>query len=243
MTQQPARRRLPAGPAERFDINPNDESFAQIAELFERFGDICKVEPLARKAPAYIIHHPDYIKQVLVGRAQNYVKDVGFERVKMLLGNGIIVSGGEYWRSQRRMIQPAFHRQVIARLSETMRDLNRALLRRWETQVNTGEKLNITNETSELALETVLRAIFSEDLDAMTARFGSNSFAILSEDAVRDLRLAFKFRALTGQVKDVVARRHEEDRRPFDILSMFIAARDGNGAPMSDKAVIDEVMP
>ncbi len=183
------------------------------------------------------------MKQVLVGRTQNYVKDLGFERVKMLLGNGIIVSGGEYWRSQRRMIQPAFHRQVIARLSETMRDLNRALLRRWETKANTGEKLNITNETSELALETVLRAIFSEDLDAMTARFGSNPFAILSEDAVRNLRLAFKFRALTGQVKDVVARRHEENRRPFGILSMLIAACDGNGALMSDKAVIDEVMP
>jgi hypothetical protein len=55
--------------------------------------------------------------------------------------------------------------------------------------------------------------------------------------------LAFKFRALTGQVKDVVARRHEENRRPFGILSMLIATCDGNGALMSDKAVIDEVMP
>jgi hypothetical protein len=104
MTQSPATRQLPAGPAERFDIHPNDESFTLISGLFERYGDICMVEPLARKAPSYVIHHPDYIKHVLVGRAQNYIKGVGFERVKMLLDNGIIVRGGQYWKSQRYMI-------------------------------------------------------------------------------------------------------------------------------------------
>jgi hypothetical protein len=85
--------------AEHFDINPNGESFALMEELFERFGDICKVEPLTKApAPAYTIHHPDYIKHVLVGRAQNYTKGgVGFERVNMLLGNGVIVSGGDFW--------------------------------------------------------------------------------------------------------------------------------------------------
>ena len=107
MTEQPAARRLPTGPVERIDINSNDECFARIAAWFEHYGDIYKVEPATRKAPAYVIHHPDYIKHVLVGRNQNYAKGVGFERVKMLLGNGIIVSGGEFWKSQRRMIQPA----------------------------------------------------------------------------------------------------------------------------------------
>jgi enediyne biosynthesis protein E7 len=242
MTQNPAFRRLPAGPAKRFDINPNDKSFALISKLFERFGDICKIEPLARKAPSYLIYHPDYIKHVLVGRAQNYIKGVGFERVKMLLGNGIIVSDGEFWRSQRRMIQPAFHRQIIARLSETMQALNCRLLQRWELKADKGEWINITNETSELALEIVLRALFSEDLDAMITRVGSNPFSILSEDAARDLQLAFKFRALTRQVMDVVAERRKHDRRPPDILSMLIDARDNNGIPMSDKALVDEVM-
>jgi hypothetical protein len=104
MTYSQASLRLSTGPAEHFDIKPNGESFALIGELFERFGDICKVEPLTHKAPAYIIAHSDYIKHVLVGRAQNYIKGVGFERVKMLLGNGVIVSGGDFWRSQWHMI-------------------------------------------------------------------------------------------------------------------------------------------
>ncbi|MGH8501477.1 MAG: cytochrome P450 [Gammaproteobacteria bacterium] len=242
MTQIPASRRLPAGPAQRFDINPNDESFALIANLFARYGDICKLEPLARKVPAYIIHHPDYIKHVLADRNQNYIKGVGFERVKMLLGNGTIVSGGDYWRSQRRMIQPAFHRTVIAQLSATMRALNQRLLARWEAKAAAGEEINVTSDTSELALETVLRAIFSDDLDAITARAGGNPFSILSEDSVRDLKLAFTFRALTRQVMETVRQRREHAHRPVDILSMLIDARDANGKPMPDRALVDEVM-
>lgn len=243
MTQPTAARRLPPGPAEAFDINSDDATFALIASSFERYGNLCKVEPRTRKAPAYILYHPDYIQHVLAARAQNYIKGIGFERVKILLGNGIIVSGGDFWKSQRRMLQPAFHRQVIAQLSETMRALNEDLLGRWEAKAARGETINVTAETGELALETVLRAIFSEDLDTMTARAGgSNPFAILSEDSVRDLKLAFKFRALTRQVLDVVAQRREGDRRPLDILSMLIDARDGAGQPMSDKALVDEVM-
>jgi len=242
MTQFPASRRLPAGPDQPFDINPDDESFALIERLFAHFGDICKLEPRARKVPAYIIHHPDYIKHVLADRNQNYIKGVGFERVKMLLGNGIIVSGGDYWRSQRRMIQPAFHRAVIAQLSTTMRVLNQRLLARWEAKAATGELINVTSDTSELALETVLRAILSDDLDAIIARAGGNPFSILSEDSVRDLQLAFKFRALTRQVIEVAALRRAGEHRPPDILSVLIDARDANGNPMSDKALVDEVM-
>lgn len=242
MTEKPAARRLPAGPVERFDINSDDESFALIAALFGRHRDICLVEPRTRKTPAYILYHPDYIKHVLAGRNQNYIKGIGFERVKMLLGNGIIVSGGDFWKSQRRMMQPAFHRQVIAQLSETMRALNADLLRRWESKAVSGERINVTGDTGELALETVLRAIFGEDLDALIARAGGNPFAILSEDSVRDLQLAFRFRALTRQVLDVVAQRREQNRRPADILSMLIDARDGNEQPMTDRALVDEVM-
>lgn len=123
-----------------------------------------------------------------------------------------------------------------------MRELNRGLLRRWTIKAERGEKINITSETSELALETVLRAIFGEDLDAMTARAGHNPFSILSEDSVGDLQLAFKFRALTRQVMEIIAHRRGQDRRPPDILSMLIDARDREtGRAMNDKALIDEV--
>jgi cytochrome P450 len=140
------------------------------------------------------------------------------------------------------MIQSAFHRQVIAKLSETMRDLNLGVLHRWESKAEAGERINVMSETSELALETVLRAIFSEDLDEMIARLGVNPFSILSEDTARDLQLAYKFRSLTRQVMEAVRRRRVHGRRPLDILSMFIDAREANGNPMTDKALIDEVM-
>jgi cytochrome P450 len=62
---------------------------------------------------SYLVTDPDTLKHILISNHSNYIKGPGFERVKMLLGNGIIVSDGDFWRRQRTMIQPAFSRKKI----------------------------------------------------------------------------------------------------------------------------------
>ena len=238
-----ASRLLPPGPDRPFDLNTTDESFQYIPQLLAEFGDIVRVPPAARSADSFLINHPDYVKHVLVTNHKNYTKGVGFERVKMLLGNGIIVSDGEFWWAQRKMIQPAFHRQVIARMAERMVNANLAAVARWEGLAERGEALNVTDAMSELALEVILRAIFSEDIDRTIARLGNNPFDVLVEHAERDLQFAVKFRALQRLVADIIGERRRENREPFDFLAMLMAARDPKtGQPMSDKALIDEVM-
>jgi cytochrome P450 len=54
---------------------------------------------------------------VLLSNHRNYTKGEGMDRVKILLGNGIMTSEGDFWRRQRRMMQPCFHRRVIAQFS------------------------------------------------------------------------------------------------------------------------------
>lgn len=231
------------GPSEPFDINVDDESFEKLLQWRDQFGDIVAVTPSKRKAKAFVLNNPELVRHVLVGNHRNYSKGVGFERVKMLLGNGIIVSDGDFWRSQRRMIQPAFHRKIVGSLAIMMASCNERKLIDWQSKATRGISINLTEEMSELALEVILRALFSDDLDKLIESEAGNPFSMLVEDVTRDLKLAMRFRALTKHVANIMARRRDESRIEHDFLSLLMETRDKDThKPMSDKALIDEVM-
>lgn len=243
MYQAPDAHRIAPGPRDPFDINVDDTSFEKLGLWREQYGDIFTLTPLKRKSPAFVLNHPEHVKQVLIGNHRNYTKGVGFERVAMLLGNGIIVSDGDFWKSQRRMIQPAFHRKIITAQATMMQQCNQRKLHQWQQKAQLGATINLTEEMSELALEVVLRALFSDDLDALIAKQERNPFAILVEDVTRDLKLAMRFRALTKTVAAIMQQRREENRIEHDFLSLLMETRDKDtGEPMADKALIDEVM-
>ncbi|ASJ72575.1 cytochrome P450 [Granulosicoccus antarcticus] len=235
--------RLAPGPDEPFDVNVDDASFEKLAQWRELYGDIVNVTPRVRKSQALVLNNPEHVKHVLIGNHRNYAKGVGFERVKMLLGNGIIVSDGDFWRSQRRMIQPVFHRKIIASQAAMMQACNEVKLHDWQAKAASGTVIDITTEMSSLALEVILRSLFSDDLDELIEREGANPFSMLVEDVTRDLKMAMRFRALTRHVADVMARRRAEKRIEHDFLSLLMETRDKDTLqPMSDKALIDEVM-
>lgn len=217
------------------------ETFARLQQWIKQYDSIFRLTQDKRSAPAFVINDAEALKHILIGNHRNYLKGVVFERVKMLLGNGIIVSDGDFWRRQRRLIQPAFGKEVIAQLSEQMKNVNLRLLQQWSGI--DGEAVNITQLTNELALEIVLRAIFSEDYDSRVLQDGKNPFAILTDSNVRDLQLAVKFRALGKTVQAVIDHRREHNPARLDFLDSMIKARDkDSGEAMSDREMIDEVM-
>ena len=231
------------GPAEAIDVNVDQLTFDKLAHWLPEYGDIIAVKQHKRQSPALILNNPEHVKQVLIANHRNYTKGVGFERVAMLLGNGIIVSDGDFWRSQRRMIQPAFHRKIIAALARMMQRCNQAKLQEWQTKATGQIAINLTEEMSALALEVILRALFSNDFDKLIEREGKNPFAMLVDDVTRDLKLAMRFRALTRHVATIMSMRREENRVEHDFLSLLMETRDKDSLqPMSDKALIDEVM-
>lgn len=235
--------RLPPGPAEAYDMQTSAETFARLGEWLPQYGDLIQIKPVTRKNPAFLINHPDYLKQVLVSNNTNYHKGVGFERVKMLLGNGIIVSDGPFWRRQRRMVQPAFDRSVIALMSEQFTRLNLRLLDKWHAIAGQHGTINITEATNDLALDIILHAIFSDDVERIVAANGGNPFAFLVADTSRDLKLVVKFRALTKLVAEVIAQRQQRGEVLQDFLGIMMAARDKEtGVAMQNKELIDEVM-
>src|SRR6185437_12378450 len=97
----------------RFDVGSTEDSLERMTELFARLGDIYRVYAPGRKSYTYVINHPDDVKRVLVANHRNYTKGIGLDRVKILLGMGLMTSEGELWKRQRYMMQPFFHGSVI----------------------------------------------------------------------------------------------------------------------------------
>ncbi len=242
MSATPETARLPPLADVQFDIGPDEDPLPRLTALYARHGDIYRFYSPAR-GEMWVINHPDDVKRVLVTQHRNYVKGLGLDRVRILLGNGIMTSEGELWKRQRYMMQPAFHRRVIPGFAQLIDACNERCIARWEAQASRGELINITDGTSELALETVLGSIFGTDLERLSADLGENPFAIVAREPARDLRFAYRFRQLTRLVAALIARRREERTEHFDFLAMLMGAADKDtGAPMSDAQMIDEVM-
>ena len=234
---------FPDGPDSPYDLNTTDESFPKVAEYIAKYGDYCLIKPVSRAKNTILINDPDGVKYILVKNHENYAKGPGFERVKMLLGNGIIVSDGAYWRKQRRMIQPAFSRQCIDGLAKKMQKANQQWLAMWQEKADKGEVIDVTEEMSELSLEIILRTLFSDDLDTLIEQEGGNPFSILTDDLVRDIQLALRFRALKKLVQQLIDQRRQSTQRYHDFLEAFIEAVDKeSGDKMTDNEIIDEVM-
>jgi cytochrome P450 len=227
----------------QFDVGSTDDSLERMIELFAQHGDTYRVFVPSRRSYTYVIHHPDDVKRVLVSNHRNYTKGVGLDRVKILLGKGIMTSEGELWKRQRYMMQPLFHRRVITEFASVIAQTNDRWIERWEGLAHRGELINLTDEMSELTLEIVLRSIFGRDLDRLSQQLGGNPFAVVTKEQSRDLQFAYKFRSLTKLVAQLIAQRRTSAEDHFDYVAMLMDARDKeSGEPMGERELVDEIM-
>ena len=233
---------LPPGPEEHFSLTVNQESLAFLERAIPAYGDCFRVQSTDRKDDSYVLLNPEHVKHVLITNHTNYQKGVGFERVKMLLGNGIIVSDGDMWRRQRTMLQPAFKLAKIADLARHIKASSLAVRDQWRTLARDRATIDITTAMSQFGLDVILRCIFSEDLERICSKAGGNPFAFLASDSERDLNMAKRFRELNQLVRECVEERRASGARPADFLSDMIDARDKRtGEGMSVKEIVDEV--
>ena len=215
-------------------------------EIYAQHGDAYRVYAPGRQSHTWVFNHPDDVRRILISNHRNYAKGVGFDRIKILLGNGIIVSEGEFWKRQRRMMQPSFHRRILAQFDGSIARANDRLLAAWQAKCERGEPVNVTDDMSEMTLEIVLRAIFGDDMETMAREAGENPFAVLTQDSARDLRFAYRFRKLAALIETCVSRRRAAGSGPAgespDYVSMLLNARDKeSGVGMTDREIVDEI--
>lgn len=219
------------------------------------FGDIFYYR--AAWIHVYFLNHPDLIEAVLVRNYQNFLKDHVIRKSRWFFGDGLLTNEGESWLRQRRLSQPAFHRERVSSYARIMTEYTRQVLDAWETKFEkTAVPFDIHQEMMRLTLRIVVRALFDVETEEIGAI--SNAMNILMRNTT-GLRMLLppvarylptpamiEFRRSVRQLDEIVygiiAARRREERDSGDLLSMLMQARDEDGGRMSDKQLRDEVM-
>jgi cytochrome P450 len=139
---------IPPGPAEKYSTA--QDLLSWMGDQCRRFGDTYKGSIYG--ADVYVVRDPQYAQHVLRENWQNYAKGQAIKRVALLLGNGLMTSEGEFWKTQRRMIQPALHRKALGALTKVITTSNLALLRRWAQAAHDKVSVNVTRDVSGMVL-------------------------------------------------------------------------------------------
>jgi cytochrome P450 len=227
-------KRIPDGPTHAFD--PDEDLLNWLREQFDQFGDIYRARIYG--SDVYVISDPTYVEHVLLKNWRNYVKGRAIKRIALLLGKGLMVSEGDLWIRQRRMIQPAFHREVISSLGGVIGNCNLVLLAQWQMAARENRLVNVTRDLSRTVLEIVLRCIFGRDYEQAAA-----AFSILSQHPERTLAFADAFRPLAGLVIQLADKRRAGYATHKDILAVLMQARDrDSGRAMPDRQLASEIM-
>lgn len=203
----------------------------------------------------YFINHPDLIRDVLVTHSRNFIKSRGLQMAKRFLGEGLLTSEGEFHRRQRRLAQPAFHRQRIDSYAQAMVDCSLRTRERWQE----GETLDIAQEMMRLTLAIVGRTLFDANVEGEAAEIGRALTSIMQlfdritkpfPELLNRLPLPsnFRFRKASRRLDETIFRIIDERRRSGqdrgDLLSMLLLATDieGDGTGMNDRQLRDEAM-
>lgn len=227
-------KKIPPGPTEKYHTSQDLLSW-MVANL-RQFGSIYKASIYG--SDVYVVSDPKYAHHILRENWQNYKKGQTIKRVGLLLGNGLMVSEGEFWKSQRRMIQPAFHQEALGALTNMIVEANVKLLDKWLSAAQEGIKVNITRDIHLMVLDVVLISLFGDDYDAVAPHF-----SILSHEQARNLQFAQAFRPLGNIVSQVITERRANNAVRTDILGMLMEARDHeSGRAMPDRQVVSEIM-
>src|SRR5579871_6609844 len=203
----------------------------------------------------YVINDPETIRTILVTDNKHFIKGRGLEIAKRLLGEGLLTSEGDFHRRQRRLAQPAFHRQRVAAYGQVMVDRAERLGATWQD----GTSLDLFQEMMALTLAIVGKTLFDTEVEAETREIGE---AITESMHLLDLALLpfaaqlerfvpwipRRFRQMRERLDTTIYRMIREHRADGvdrgDLLSMLLLAQDEqeDGCGMTDLQVRDEAM-
>ncbi|MBL9129189.1 MAG: cytochrome P450 [Verrucomicrobiales bacterium] len=221
------------------------------AEGASTFGDLYPIRILNHRC--LVACGPEPIEEVLLKDAKNYRKHFVVRFLMPVFGNGLFTSEGEFWRKQRKLVQPAFLRARIARFGQTMVAYAEDATRRWTP----GETRDIHADFAQLTLLIACKTLFDADVagdalevaealthlqDATTARI-EQKLPLPNWVPTRARRhLDATIRTLDRIVYRIIDERRRSQVDREDLLSLLLGLRDDEGGAMSDRQLRDEVV-
>ena len=228
-----------------------EDPLAFLTKCDRNYGDIVPLR--LGLTPACFVTHPDLITHVL--RERNaFIKSRGFRALHTLLGDGLLTNEGESWFRQRRLAQPAFHRNRINNYGTIMVDYAEQMLADWKP----GESRDIHTDMMRLTLNIVMKAIFNQDVSTGEAETVANALDVAMDwfDSKRrqnfliwewfprpeNVRYRNAVKGMDETIYGIIRDRRTSGEDPGDLLSMLMSARDeDDGTGMSDQQLRDEI--
>jgi cytochrome P450 len=234
-----------------FEIRRDSVGF--LARSAGEYGDSVRFR--VGRHPVFFFRHPDQVKDVLVTRQHAFKKGRGLQWAKNFLGEGLLTSEGEFHTRQRRLSQPAFHRQRLQSYGRIMTECALRTRDGWRA----GETVDVSHDMMELTMAVVAKALFDADVTGEAAEIGESLTTIISlfhrfnmpfGGLVQKLPLPSNIRFVRARARldRTIYRMIAECRRSGvdrgDLLSMLLLATDeeGDGTGMTDLQLRDEVM-
>ena len=230
------------------------DSLEFLRSLTREYGDLVRLPVIT--GTRILVNNPEYIQQVLVKQPHKFHKSkLSKEATERLLGQGLLISEGDFWRRQRRLAQPAFHKHRINEYSSTMLECAERQIGNWRD----GETRNVAQEMMELTLEGAVRTLFGTTLPGEAQRVG-RAMAFLMRYSLRRARHPLHFPAnwptpwnlranrdyefLDSLVYRIISERkaHPDSNHRNDLLSLLMGAMDQDGSQMTTKQLRDETM-
>ncbi|GAB4551286.1 MAG: cytochrome P450 [Anaerolineae bacterium] len=221
-----------------------------LPRLGHTYGDICRFRLGTREV--YLVNHPDWIQQVIGGN--KWVRTpVTRKMMASFLGQGVFSLEGPPHLQQRRLMQPAFHRERLIQYTEIMTAQTHRYLSTWQD----GETRDIDRDMMRLTLEIVSQCLFGASTSAEAAEIGE-AFAQVQRAVDREYRLyallpqwmpVIRFGAAKRAVEftqrvthRIVEARRKAGKDHGDLLSMLISAKDEDGSALTDEQITAEVL-
>jgi cytochrome P450 len=248
---------LPPGPKGNLILGVMPEFNRDTLGFIERmrgdYGDVVRMRFFY--LTVVFLYDPDHIEQVLSTNARNFIKSRSLRTpfFRRLVGNGLLTSEGEEWKRQRRLAQPAFHRQRISAYGDVMVEYAERMMSGWTH----GEVRDIHRDMMRLTLEVVVKTLFDADISGDADKVGrvlSHMVKPFASQAtlkwILDNRLPTpthrRFNAAAREIDEIIYRLIAERRSSGsdrgDLLSMLLAAHDEDGSQLTDRQLRDEVM-
>jgi cytochrome P450 len=228
-------------------------------KFLTRMGSLYGDMAYFRLGPAhvYFFNHPEFVRDILVTRQGGFIKSRMLQRARVLLGEGLLTSEGQFHLRQRRMVQPAFHRDRLAGYAAVMGEYAARTRGRWQA----GQTLDVADEMMRLTLAVVGKTLFSADVETEATEIGSALTSVLKMFDMLLLPFSEYFDKLPfpavkrfekGRdtldriIYRMIAERRASGEDKGDLLSMLLMSQDeeatGADRTMSDKQVRDEAL-